>query len=146
MIIYLIFIGNIINMIKHRHFNREYMSSIQWSQFVQIISLNPLFKPVSQPIVNLYLCFIIFLKDITYFLLFTYNFIYLHNRAVFFKTLLLFFLHFAFYFQGCTCSIWRFPGQGSNQCCSPSLHQSHSNMGPKMHLSPTPQLMAMPDP
>ena len=27
-----------------------------------------------------------------------------------------------------------------------SLHQGHSNMGPKPRLQPTPQLMAMPDP
>ena len=27
-----------------------------------------------------------------------------------------------------------------------TLHQSHSNMGSELHLRPTPQLMAMPDP
>ena len=26
------------------------------------------------------------------------------------------------------------------------LHHSHSNVGPEMHLRPTPQLMATPDP
>ena len=34
------------------------------------------------------------------------------------------FLFFSFFYQGHTCSIWRFPCQGSNQSCICKLHHS----------------------
>ena len=36
--------------------------------------------------------------------------------------------------------------RGPIRAVAASLHQSHSNMGSKPHLQPTPQLMATPDP
>ena len=57
------------------------------------------------------------------------------------------FFFFFFFFNGCTCGIWRFPGQGSNQSCSRwptpqpqwqiramSVTYSHSNAGSLTHL------------
>ena len=49
-----------------------------------------------------------------------------------------FILFICFFFQGRTCGIWKFPGQGSNWSCSASLHHSHSNKGFKPCLQPTP--------
>ena len=45
-------------------------------------------------------------------------------------------------FQGHTCDIWRFPGQGSNGAVAAGLHHSHSNSGSEPSLWPTLQLMA----
>ena len=49
-------------------------------------------------------------------------------------------------FQGRSCGISRFPGQGLNQAVASGLSQSHSNAGSRPRLQPTPQLTAMPDP
>ena len=38
-------------------------------------------------------------------------------------------ISFIYLFWGCTSSIWKLPGQGSNQSCSCWLHHSHSNVG-----------------
>ena len=46
------------------------------------------------------------------------------------KKAMILFYYILFYFltfQGCNHSIWKFPGQGSNQSCSTGLHHSHSN-------------------
>ena len=40
---------------------------------------------------------------------------------------------FFFLLHSCTRGIWTFPGQGSNQSCSASLHHSHSNTGSLIH-------------
>ena len=48
--------------------------------------------------------------------------------------------------EGCTCSLWRFPGWGSVGAVAAGLRQSHSNARSEPHLQPTSQLMAMPDP
>ena len=54
----------------------------------------------------------------------------------------LFFLFFFFclfaFSRAASQGIWRFPGQGSSQSCSHWLHQSHNNMGSKLHLQPAP--------
>ena len=63
-------------------------------------------------------------------------------RLWFFYLLLNFFLSF----QGCICSIWKFPGQGLNQPTAASLQHIHSNTGSELGLRPTPQLKATPDP
>ena len=56
------------------------------------------------------------------------------------------FLSFFFFFQGLTCSIWRFPGQGQirSSSCQPTP-QPQQNTGSEPCLRPTPQLMATPD-
>ena len=59
------------------------------------------------------------------------NIYHMHNCLYFSNYYLFYFIFSLFIFQGCTCGIWRFPGQGSNQSCS---------------CQPTPQLTAMPDP
>jgi len=53
--------------------------------------------------------------------------------------LFLFFLPF----QGCPCSIWRFPGWGRIGATATSLHHSHSNARSEAGMWPTPQLTAM---
>ena len=50
------------------------------------------------------------------------------------------------YFEGRTCGIWRFPGQGPIAALAAGLHHSHSNAGSEPRLRPTPQLTATPDP
>ena len=57
-----------------------------------------------------------------------------------FARIFFFFLNF----QACTCGIWKFLGQGSNQSCSPGLYHSQGNARSKPYLQPTPQVM--PDP
>ena len=59
-------------------------------------------------------------------------------------TSLCFLICFSFY--GCTRSIWKFPGQGSNPSCGRGLHHGHGNTRSELHLGPTPQLAATPDP
>ena len=51
-----------------------------------------------------------------------------------------------YFFEGCTCSIWRFPGYGRIGAAAAGLHHSHSNARSEPHLWPIPQLMAIPDP
>ena len=54
-----------------------------------------------------------------------------------------FFFHYRFFFvffQGHTLGIWKFPGQGSNQSYSASLHHRHSNAGSEPPLQTTSQL------
>ena len=65
----------------------------------------------------------------------------------------LFFVFWVFFFfcplsfQGLTCGIWKFPGQGSNPSSSCHLchshSHSHSHTGSEQHLQPTAQLRAM---
>ena len=56
--------------------------------------------------------------------------------------LLLLFFFFFLAFQGQTCSMWKFPGQGLNlnQSYSCGQHYSHSNAGSEWCLQPKPQL------
>ena len=74
-----------------------------------------------------------------------------HSELTFFDCVLIYFEPwslkiFFFSFYGHTCSIWKFPSQGSGWSCSCELRHSHGNKGSKPHLWPTPQLVTTPDP
>ena len=51
-----------------------------------------------------------------------------------------------FAFQVRTCGIWKFPGQGSNQNCSPGPMPEPQQREIRAHLRPTPQLRATLEP
>ena len=55
------------------------------------------------------------------------------------------FFFFFFFFLRATPAAYR-ASQARGQIEVASLHHSHSNIGSKLHLQPTPQLMALPDP
>ena len=44
---------------------------------------------------------------------------------------------FIFSFQGCSCGIQKFQGQGLNRNAGTNLHHSHSKVGSEPHLQPT---------
>ena len=50
------------------------------------------------------------------------------------------------HFQGRSRSIWSSQARGPIGAAATGLHQTHSNVGSKQRLQPTPQLTAMPDP
>ena len=56
------------------------------------------------------------------------------------------YVQFFFSFQGHTQGRKMFPGQGLNWSQSHWLSHSHSNAGSQLHLQPTPQIKATPDP
>ena len=50
-----------------------------------------------------------------------------------------------FFFKGCTYGIWKFSGEGSNRSSS-NLQHSNGKARAKLHLQPSLQLVATPDP